>query len=334
MHFKYLSVGYAPGWDIIAPQGWGMAFWIPFIYHGAQPAGFDDFCYSNFESGCPTFPLGFPDTEAGSACEEKSREEKLKKHNRYSRAKRPNFKILGVPSPFFMPWKLLVCEWNKELLNKYHRVANVEMAQSNKDDFFTIRSLKEIKELQHLCQLTRNIDSKEAVCGMIQLMLMSKVTYSKALVLVRVKCLFRGTPTNCSGIYLPNESDLETLQANPKDFGPVEVKHEIDELANMPAKKKRKILKEEARIESKKLDRPALETVISASERQIIGYVSEGGYSRLGSQGFGVGHCVLSGFLILLELCMKHQSNVIVLIREQHSFQYRPASIEILSQIF
>ena len=130
-----------------------MAFWIPLIYHGAQPAGFDDFCCTNFECGYPTFPLSFPDTEAGSIYEEKIREEKFRKFHTYSRAKRPNFKILGVPSPFFMPWQLLVSEWEKEFLKKYSTAVDERIAQNKSDNFFVLRTLKNILDLQNLCKL-------------------------------------------------------------------------------------------------------------------------------------------------------------------------------------
>lgn len=314
-----------------------MAFWIPFIYHGAQPAGFDDFCCTNFECRCPTFPLSFPDTEAGCVYEEKIREEKLKKFNRYSRAKRQNFKLLGVPSPFFMPWKLLVNEWEERFLNKYDTTVDERILQNTSDSFFILRSIKDVMYLQNLCQLLQKTCYKEVEIpfrSMIQSILTSQDKLLKALVLVKVKCLYRGTPTNCSGVYLPNESDLLNLKNNPKDFGPVETKHDIEELSGMPPKKRRKILKEEAKTESKKLTRPEIKTVISVSERKLIGYISEGGYSRLGSQGYGIGHCAITGFLVLFEQCMKYRMNIIVLIREQHSFQYRPAAIEIVDKIF
>lgn len=335
VHLHIFFPGYACGWDIIAPQGWGMAFWIPFIHHSAQPAGFDDFCCTNLETGAPTFPLSYPDTRAGSTYEENSREEKLKKFYRYSRAKRPNFKLLGVPSPFFMPWKVLIEDWEKEFLEKHNSSSSF---RNKGESFYTLRNVREIANIQRLCLSLKKLPKEkltEMYRALVERALASESMCSKALLLVRVKSLLRGLPTGYSGIYLPDESDLLALRENPKHFGPVETKHAVSaELSGLPASKRRKILKEEAKQESKRLDRPNIETVISCSERKVIGYVSEGGYSRLGGQGYGIGHCAMTGILSLLELCMLFEFGLVVLIREQHTNQYRYATIEILSSQF
>lgn len=236
-----------------------------------------------------------------------------------------------------MPWKLLANEWKTEFLNKYDSTISDRTIQNQNDSFFVLRNLKDITHLQNLCKQilkTNHIEFETAIKSTIQSILTSQNKLLNALLLIRIKCLFRGTPSYCSGIYMPDESDLLNLKGNPHYFGPVETKHDIKELLDMPPKKRRKILKEEAKLECKKSDRPEIQTVISVSERKIIGYISEGGYSRLGSQGFGIGHCTVTGFLVLLEQCLQHQMNVTVLIREQHSFQYRPAIVEILNKIF
>lgn len=343
-------LGYGSGWDLIAPLGWGMAFWIPFIYHGSQPAGLDDFCCINLESGCLSFPYSFPDTKAGASCEEKIREEHLKKFYRYSRAKRPNFKILGVSTPFFMPWDILVSDWEKNFLNEHLSAPKTLKSEHvfasivEKDDemtLFTLRGLKPINFLRHLCMSLHKIKHhnsdellrlKDMYNTLVQTLITPKNVYVRSVVSVKVKCLFRGTPFRFSGIYIPSELDLENLKENPKYFGPVEQQHA--EYPNLPPKKKRKLLKEEARKDMKKLDRPDVTNIIASCDRKLIGYISEGGYCRLGGQGRGIGHCALTGFLTAFELCMKFMMNVTVLVREQHVFQYRFANIEIIENPF
>lgn len=36
-------LGYANGWDLILPSGWGMPFWMSFIYNGCRAVGLEEF---------------------------------------------------------------------------------------------------------------------------------------------------------------------------------------------------------------------------------------------------------------------------------------------------
>ncbi len=39
------------GWDVIVPNTWGMAFWLPLIHMGARAIGQNELNYLMFESG-------------------------------------------------------------------------------------------------------------------------------------------------------------------------------------------------------------------------------------------------------------------------------------------
>ncbi|GIY51531.1 hypothetical protein CDAR_251731 [Caerostris darwini] len=141
----------------------------------------------------------------------------------------------------------------------------------------------------------------------------------KSLILVRLLCLNKGAPSKHAGIYLLNEQDMEDVKSMKAFMGPTEPKHCIE--------KKNKVLSS-GKVQS--LERPEIQTLISNSSRKMIGYISEGGYSRLEGKGCAIGHCTTLGFLSMAKKCFEGNLKPLVLIREQNNFTYRLASIEVI----
>ncbi|XP_071410201.1 ribonucleases P/MRP protein subunit POP1 isoform X2 [Pithys albifrons albifrons] len=57
--------GWGSGWDIYLPKGWGMAFWIPFIYRGVRVGGLQEALKHSEYQRIPHTPNDFPDCQAG-----------------------------------------------------------------------------------------------------------------------------------------------------------------------------------------------------------------------------------------------------------------------------
>ncbi|NXL92404.1 POP1 protein, partial [Alectura lathami] len=104
--------GWGSGWDIYLPKGWGMAFWIPFIYRGVRVGGLQEASKHSEYQRTPHTPNDFPDCPAGVHTNTGN-----KRFNlfgllfRRPPAKRANYVKLGTLSPFICPWGQLVKSW-------------------------------------------------------------------------------------------------------------------------------------------------------------------------------------------------------------------------------
>ncbi|XP_003782505.1 ribonucleases P/MRP protein subunit POP1 [Otolemur garnettii] len=104
-------LGWGSGWDVLLPKGWGMAFWIPFIYRGARVGGLkEDIVHSQYKRS-PNIPGDFPDCPAGILFAEEQAKTLLETYKRHPPAKRPNYVKLGTLAPFCCPWEQLTQDW-------------------------------------------------------------------------------------------------------------------------------------------------------------------------------------------------------------------------------
>uniref|UniRef100_A0A8C3WUC3 POP1 homolog, ribonuclease P/MRP subunit n=1 Tax=Catagonus wagneri TaxID=51154 RepID=A0A8C3WUC3_9CETA len=103
--------GWGSGWDVLLPKGWGMAFWIPFIYRGARVGGLKETVMHSQYKGSPNIPGDFPDCPAGVRFAQEQAKNLLEKYTRRPPAKRPNYIKLGTLAPFCCPWEQLTRDW-------------------------------------------------------------------------------------------------------------------------------------------------------------------------------------------------------------------------------
>ncbi|KAL1767727.1 ribonucleases P/MRP protein subunit POP1 [Sigmodon hispidus] len=104
-------LGWGSGWDILLPKGWGMAFWIPFIYRGARVGGLKEATMHSQYKRLPNIPGDFPDCLAGVLFAEDQAKDRLERYRRRPPAKRPNYVKLGTLAPFCCPWEQLTQDW-------------------------------------------------------------------------------------------------------------------------------------------------------------------------------------------------------------------------------
>ncbi|KFU96263.1 Ribonucleases P/MRP protein subunit POP1, partial [Chaetura pelagica] len=103
--------GWGSGWDIYLPKGWGMAFWIPFIYRGVRVGGLQEALKHSEYQRNPHTPNDFPDCQAGMKFAKELETSLLEKFKRRPPAKRANYVKLGTLTPFFCPWGQLTKNW-------------------------------------------------------------------------------------------------------------------------------------------------------------------------------------------------------------------------------
>ncbi|KAG8441792.1 hypothetical protein GDO86_010826 [Hymenochirus boettgeri] len=106
--------GWGSGWDICLPKGWGMAFWIPFIYRGVRVGGLQQSQQHCQYMGVPEVPGDYPDCPAGVQSAKETEQSLLDSYKRRPPAKRTNFIKHGVLAPFRCPWEQLVIESEKQ----------------------------------------------------------------------------------------------------------------------------------------------------------------------------------------------------------------------------
>ncbi|NXF02791.1 POP1 protein, partial [Smithornis capensis] len=107
--------GWGSGWDIYLPKGWGMAFWIPFIYRGVQVGGLQEALKHSEYQRTPHTPNDFPDCQAGMQFAKELETSLLEKFKRRPPAKRANYVKLGTLSPFICPWGQLTRNWERRM---------------------------------------------------------------------------------------------------------------------------------------------------------------------------------------------------------------------------
>lgn len=108
-------LGWGSGWDILLPKGWGMAFWIPFIYRGARVGGLKEAAVHSQYRRSPNIPGDFPDCQAGVLFAEDQAKDLLEKYRRRPPAKRPNYVKFGTLAPFCCPWEQLTRDWESRV---------------------------------------------------------------------------------------------------------------------------------------------------------------------------------------------------------------------------
>ncbi|XP_032104196.1 ribonucleases P/MRP protein subunit POP1 [Sapajus apella] len=124
-------LGWGSGWDVLLPKGWGMAFWIPFIYRGARVGGLKESAVHSQYKRSPSVPGDFPDCPAGMLFAEEQAKNLLEKYKRRPPAKRPNYVKLGTLAPFFCPWEQLTQDW--ELRGQAHEEPSVASSPNGKE---------------------------------------------------------------------------------------------------------------------------------------------------------------------------------------------------------
>ncbi|XP_053105779.1 ribonucleases P/MRP protein subunit POP1 [Hemicordylus capensis] len=110
--------GWGSGWDVYLPKGWGMAFWLPFIYHGARVGGLQEALKHSLYKRTPHVPHDYPDCPAGIQFAKELERNLLEKFKRHPPAKRANYIKHGTLAPFLCPWDKLTQDW--EARNRAH----------------------------------------------------------------------------------------------------------------------------------------------------------------------------------------------------------------------
>lgn len=340
--------GRGSGWDLILPKGWGMAFWLAFVYREARCGGIHELEHNAFEQCSLLFPHDYPDSVAGKKHQLEVEFASVEKYNRRPPAKRPNYVKLGVVSPFYCSWYPLVKYWlGQDSTYEKQGFAKYASFITEEADYFVLRERKVLRKLGNILE----IESLKFIDGKSRRPCHSKdkleklesevfeevrIKYRNSLVPVRVDMLHRGRPAHCAQVCIPTKSDIESLKSNHSYGGPVETLHKdqnkldhkkaVRELKESTGKKKVKLKLDQT---MKLFSDSEKEADVQVSDRKVVGYLNSGGFSLGVGNGHGVGFCSTLGLYYLLKSVQK-DVGLLVLVRNPTSRQYRFAKLSLI----
>ena len=203
------------GWDVIVPKGWGMDFWKTFVFAGARVGGLRDVHHLHFESGMPSYPQDYPETPtyvSDAAASSKMMEDA---YNRKPIAKRPNYKSLGVASPFKPDFELLA----KRLAvnqNVFQKEGTITVIHSPLILHFIFKNIWKHDEFDGFCAAVANLTGKlVSNLGNKRELSVAHLTACLRSCFVRATVIpiSKGVPGDCGIIYKPSMNDLEVIKA-------------------------------------------------------------------------------------------------------------------------
>ncbi|XP_054982812.1 ribonucleases P/MRP protein subunit POP1 [Sorex araneus] len=331
-------LGWGSGWDVLLPKGWGMAFWIPFIYRGARVGGLKETLVHSQYTRSPSVPGDCPDAPAGARFAEERAKELLEKYRRRPPAKRPNYVKLGTLAPFRCPWEQLTQEWavraeagvasgpqgsGQEAGDR----APESPGQAGAGGICVLRSRRGLKQLSAWCGPggargpEMSAEARGSLCG----------RFPRALVWVSLFPLHRGSPEPHTLICIPAAADLQRLRGDRGYGGPHEPKHSDpfkSRVRREKGEKRRGAPPAPTPVPTQGLWPSPLPPLTAHGARTLLGFVTQGDFSMAVGRGEALGFVSVTGLLDMLAGQPAAQRGL-VLLRPPASPQYRFARIAI-----
>jgi ribonuclease P/MRP protein subunit POP1 len=141
--------------------------------------------------------------------------------------KRPNYVKLGVTSPFFCCWDVLISEWSQRTSENADALCKAEK-ETPSSEFFVLRERTKLESLKAFVSIlsTKNIEnSSRNVPDFPDVVDLSASCKNRCLVPVTIYMCGRGSPTDCAMICLPSETDADNISKDIRSPGPTEEIH-------------------------------------------------------------------------------------------------------------
>ncbi|KZC07365.1 Ribonucleases P/MRP protein subunit POP1, partial [Dufourea novaeangliae] len=351
------NTGLSSAIDIILPVGWAMPFWLACIFRCVRVGALRETKSVAFEYGNIRSPdINDPDTSAYTREALNTKSELKEKYLHYPPNRRVNFIKLGISSPFFCEWRILMKEW------------------TGVQDFFVLRNRKLLQLLQENLSPEEGNRNKQIKANRFKsdLDLDSSFESRNCLIRVKVSVLQKGCPRRFAVICMPTSEDVEKYKKNKNWSGPVEklnpdpnetirktlrknhlallkrlkrqrIRHKraiTDKLSQMlnkgfqilnhnnKTKHVLEISREVVHRQSQKMSElylPDCKNVRYSCDREIMGYLTEGDFSFAEAKGVGLGYVTLNSLMTLI-----NEKYSFVLVRNTQTRQYRITRLEII----
>ena len=103
-----LRGGFGCGWDVLVPREAGRAVWLALVLAGGRAIGQKELRTISFHMEQPLFPYDYPDTLAGLECELSEARGRRRLHERQPPKRRPGYTAMKVHFPFGPDWPHLL----------------------------------------------------------------------------------------------------------------------------------------------------------------------------------------------------------------------------------
>jgi ribonuclease P/MRP protein subunit POP1 len=141
--------------------------------------------------------------------------------------KRPNYVKLGVTSPFFCCWDVLISEWSQKTSENVDVLCETEN-KTHSSKFFVLRERKKLESLKAVVSIlnTKNVkNGSHNVPDFPDLVDLFPSCKAHCLVPVTIYMCGRGSPTDCAMICLPSQTDADDICKDIRSPGPTEELH-------------------------------------------------------------------------------------------------------------
>ncbi|KAJ3083856.1 hypothetical protein HDU99_005421 [Rhizoclosmatium hyalinum] len=302
------------GWDVIVPAGTAaVCLWKSFIFAGSHAVGIYDRRRICFEVGIASFPEDYPETCAHVSWALEERDRKKAEWERKPKAKRVNYEKMKVAHPFLSHYGKLVADDEMEV---------DDQVGLKKDDPLAVQVVHGSKLVSVVKQGVSAGDSvtvleKKCVEAIKSVRpgfsIPNDFSLGKAFVRCRLQMIGRGMVDEHGMIYLASKEQVGfwtefTKNSKERDRDDFDWSKPLVESTD-----------------------EEIEAVLDKfpSEEQIIGYVSNGGFSMADGHGSAMGCCLIRG-LVETKARANEQGKYFVLVRGPKGRICRPAEFEIL----
>ncbi|XP_031825844.1 POP1 ribonuclease P/MRP subunit [Nomia melanderi] len=200
------NTGLGSAIDIILPAGWAMPFWLSCIFRCVRVGALRESKSIAFEYGNIKSPdINDPDTPAYAREALSTKTELIEKYLRYPPNRRVNFIKLGISTPFYCEWNILMKEW------------------TNVENFFVLRD-RTLLELLRENLAAREVKSKHNKSNRFKpdINLENSFENRNCLIRVKVSVSQKGCPKRFAIICMPSDKDLGNYTNKKSWSGPIE----------------------------------------------------------------------------------------------------------------
>lgn len=303
--------GFATGWDLVVPAGWGMAFWASMMYsNGNRAVGTEEMRMIQVEAREALFPEDFVDSQAGYDMLRGEEQELRERYMRKPRGKRVNYQMYRFASPMFPD---LIDIGKREMARKradcdtappLKRPKSEENDGVKGGDVRIVREKGEVKRYlgAALWDLQTCMRGRPPSTTLYSKEIAERPLDNCHLCFLRVRIVAhgKGVPRKNAVMYLPTKGDIKQMRGK---------KYEgfRESLAKCSDKECQEL-------------------------REAMGYVTYGGFSLGSGGGEGVGVVAISGLRSVIDrggAVGGRDGGALLLFRNVNSLHYRAAVIRL-----
>ncbi|XP_043473836.1 ribonucleases P/MRP protein subunit POP1 [Leptopilina heterotoma] len=351
----YRRNGFASGFDVIIPQNWALSFWLSFIFRCVRPGGLRESRSLIFE----TLNMSAPDIfHPGTPAYEREaiHQQQLLKDNYFKNPpnRRVNFTKFAITTPFLCEWGILAKEWGAQ--GEFSTLRDKDLLQNLNDNLMPRKrkSFLKMKTCSNIEPLSFKVHNNYLVPV--------KVTIERKGVPDDFSIICLPTEDDLKTFKMNRKwsGPMERLKSDSKENERLDSRKKHLELLKKLRKqrvrmKKRissmrnesdesdeefinkiEIIRKKCLIGNKsivetqarkmqELCLPKCSGVRFSCDRQVIGFVEQGGFCISEARGVGRGYVVLKALNNLII-----ENTNLVLIRNTQTRKYRLANLQIL----